>query len=179
VADPALQAASTAGHLSSDWRRPAAAAAAIQSRIRTVDQRAVIDRMTTLDAVVAAMAPWRLTAWMFTVFATAAFGLATSARQSGEFDASRQREPQSALRLAPGCRMSSATSGRAALWGSTGIGAGLAAALAGARLLQHVLFDVDPFDIPTCAGVVAVVIAVVVIAAHAGAAPRRSIRSSC
>ena len=110
VYNPALQAASTAGHLvvrtAGD---PTAAAAAIQS-IRTVDPHAVIDRMTTLDAVVArAMAPWRLTAWMFTVFAAAAFGLATLGLVSlVSLDvASRQRElasPPRAWRPVAGCR---------------------------------------------------------------------------
>jgi hypothetical protein len=180
VYDPALQAASTAGNLvvrtAGD---PAAAAAAIQSRIRTVDPRAVIDRMTTLDAVVArAMAPWRLTAWMFTLFAAAAFGLATLGLVSlVSLDvANRQREL--AVRLALGARLPDVVRnvmGRAALWVCTGIGAGLGGALAGARLLQHVLFDVDPFDIPTYAGVVAVVITVVVIAAYAPARRAASI----
>ena len=180
VYDPALQAASTAGHLVvRTVGEPTAAAAAIQSRIRTFDPRAVLDRMTTLDAVVArAMAPWRLTAWMFTVFAAAAFGLATLGLVSlVSLDvASRQREL--AVRLALGARLPDVVRnvmGRAALWVCTGIGAGLGAALAGARLLQHVLFDVDPFDMPTYAGVVAVVITVVVIAAYAPARRAASI----
>jgi len=47
--------------------------------------------------------------------------------------------------------------------------------LAGARLVQHVLFEVDPFDIPTYAAVVVVVITVVVIAAYAPARRAASI----
>jgi hypothetical protein len=171
VYDPALQAASTAANVVVRTAgNPSAAVGAIQSRIRDIDRRAVIDRITPLDAVVArAIAPWRMSAWMFTVFAVAAFGLATLGLVSlVSLDvASRQREL--AIRVAVGAACPDvvrSVMGRAVIWVSAGLALGVGAALGGARVLRHLLFGVDPFDLPTYAAVTLVVSVVVWVAAY-------------
>jgi hypothetical protein len=55
---------------------PRAVASAIRSIARDLDSTAIVDDLTTLDAVVSrAEAPWRLTMWLFVVFAGLAFAL--------------------------------------------------------------------------------------------------------
>src|SRR5262249_37310579 len=78
VYDAALQAAQSATHVvvRTDGD-PMATATAVQTEARQ-QVRAVVDGITTMDAVVArAMAPWRFTMWTFSLFAVMAFFLAT------------------------------------------------------------------------------------------------------
>ena len=56
---------------------PLALAGPVRAIARELDPAAIVDAVTTMDAVVGrAEAPWRLTMWMFVLFAALAFGLA-------------------------------------------------------------------------------------------------------
>ena len=55
---------------------PIGMASAVRSIARELDPAAIVDNVTTLDAVVTrAEAPWRLTMWLFVLFAGLAFAL--------------------------------------------------------------------------------------------------------
>ena len=55
---------------------PIGIASAVRSIARELDPTAIVDNITTLDAVVTrAEAPWRLTMWLFVLFAGLAFAL--------------------------------------------------------------------------------------------------------
>ncbi len=144
---------------------PLAMIGTIRAIARSLDSRVVIDRITTYEALVArAVAPWRLSAWMFTLFAAlASFLAAVGLFSLVSLDvASRQREfairvalgalPRDILRLAAG----------AALWqAALGVALGLLVALAATRTLKALLFGVEALDWVTYAGVIALVLIMV------------------
>lgn len=149
---------------------PLALAGMVQARARALDPLVVIDGITTMDAVVSrAIAPWRLSAWMFTLFAGLAFLLAIVGLFSlASLDVvGRQRE--FAVRLALGAvradilRTVFATAGMQA---GAGIALGVLVASAGTRALQALLFGVQLLDVATYAGVMALVLIVVAMAAY-------------
>jgi predicted permease len=149
---------------------PLAAASAVQQHARTLDPRALVSGITTLDAVVAtAMAPWRLSAWVFAVFA----GLALLLSTVGLFSlvsldvANRRREL--ALRSALGASASAIVGGVfkvAALRALAGVSVGVAVALAASRAIRGLLFEVEAIDAPTYGAVIALVAAVAAVAAY-------------
>lgn len=171
VYDPAPQAGMATEYLVVRTEdAPLVMAAAVRAIAKSLDPRVVIDRVTTFEAVVArAFAPWRLSAWMFTLFAALASLLAAV----GLFSlvslnvASRQREfairmalgalPRHILRLAAG----------SALWlGALGVALGLLVALAATRTLQSLLFGVEAVDGVTYASVVALVLGMISLAVY-------------
>jgi predicted permease len=171
IYDPAQQAGMAAEYLVVRTEdAPLAMAADVRAIAKSLDPRVVIDRVTTFEAVVArTFAPWRLSAWMFTLFAAFASLLAAV----GLFSlvtldvASRQREfairmavgalPGDILRLAAGC----------ALWQvALGVVSGLFVALAATRAMQSLLFGVEAVDGVTYASVVAFVLSMVSIAVY-------------
>jgi predicted permease len=171
IYDPAQQAALTADHLVVRTREnPLSMAAAIQAAARSLDSRVVIDRVTTLDAVVArAVAPWRLSAWMFTLFATlaallAALGLFSLVSLDA---ASRRREL--AVRIALGAvrrdiiRLILTAAGRQV---TIGVMSGLVVAMVGTRALQGLLFGVDRLDAVTHLAVIVLIVGVVGVASY-------------
>src|SRR5262249_49074270 len=149
---------------------PLAMAAPVRTIARSLDPRVVIDRVTTFDAMIArAFAPWRLSAWMFSMFAALASLLAAV----GLFSlvalnvASRQRE--FAIRMALGAlpRDIVRLAARCALWQvALGVISGLSVALAATRVMQSLLFGVEPLDGVTYACVVALVFGMVSIAVY-------------
>ena len=171
VYDPAQQAGMTTDYLvvRTD-NNPLAMAAPVRTIAKSLDSRVVIDRVMTFEALLArTFAPWRLGAWMFTLFATLASLLAAV----GLFSlvtldvASRQREfairmalgalPRDIVRLVAGC----------ALWQvALGVGSGLLVALAATRALQSLLFGVEPVDVVTYASVAVFVLNMVSIAVY-------------
>ncbi len=171
VYDPAQQARIAAEYLVVRTEdAPLAMASHVRTIAKSLDPRIVIDRVTTYEAVVArAVAPWRLSAWMFTLFAAFASLLAAVGLFSlVSLDvASRQHEfairmalgalPRDILRLAAG----------SALWQvAMGVPLGLLVALAATRTLQALLFGVEALDGLTYVGVVALVLSMVSIAVY-------------
>jgi cell division protein FtsX len=171
VYDPAQQSGIAAEYLVVRTEEaPLAMAADVRAIAKSLDPRVVIDRVTTYEAVVArTFAPWRLSAWMFTLFAAFASLLAAV----GLFSlvaldvASRQREfairmavgalPRDILRLA---------SGRALWQAALGVVSGLLVALAATRAMQSLLVGVEAVDGVTYASVVAFVLSMVAIAVY-------------
>jgi putative ABC transport system permease protein len=149
---------------------PLAAASAVQQQARELDPRALVSRITTLDAVVStAMAPWRLSAWVFAVFA----GLALLLSMVGLFSlvsldvANRRREL--AVRSALGATAHTLVRfvfKVAVVRALVGVGAGLAGALAASQAIRGLLFEVDIIDAPTYAAVIVLIICVIVLASY-------------
>ena len=82
-----------------------AVTSAMQSEIKRVDPHVVIDGVTTMDASVArVMAPWRFSAWTFTVFALFAFALAVVGLFGVVALDVGHRQHELAIRLAVGAR---------------------------------------------------------------------------
>jgi predicted permease len=148
---------------------PLAAAGAIHAAARRLDPLVVVDRIATLDAVVAtAMAPWRLGAWILSLFGAAAVTLVVLGLVSFvSFDvATRRREL--AIRLAVGA--AGADILRAVLtgpgrWAGAGMFAGLLIAAVGSLALRGFLFGIEPWDAGTYGAVAAGVLAAVTLAA--------------
>ncbi|HSC29210.1 MAG TPA: FtsX-like permease family protein, partial [Vicinamibacterales bacterium] len=166
VYDAALQAAVTAGDLVVRTSRdPLAVAGAVQAEARRLDPRAVIDRLTTMDAIVSrAVAPWRFSAWLFTLFAVLAFVLATVGLFSVVSLDVAQRRHEFAVRLAVGAQRSDVRRSVlvSALWrGVPGVAFGALAAVLGTRAIRHILFGVEAVDLVTYFTVIVLVLAVV------------------
>ena len=171
VYDPAEQAAQTADHLVLRTDRSApAVAAAVQTVARDLDPRVVIDHVTTLEAVVSrVMAPWRLSAWMFTLFAIVAALLAAVGLFSLVNLDTAGRRQEFAVRIALGAlrrdivRLVLTSAGWQVV---AGIGLGLLIALFSTRALQSLLFGVEPIDGITYSSVIALILGLVAIASY-------------
>ena len=172
VYDPALQSPLAADDLvvrtSGDSRR---VAAAVQAEARRLDPRVVVDRLTTMEAIVSrAVAPWRFSVWMFTLFARVR--LRAGDRRSVQPGEPRRgaaparvrgsRGARGAARGHPRARCCVAAAGRAL----AGVSIGLLAASAGARGIRSLLFGVGALDVTTYGAVIALVLAVVAAAAY-------------
>jgi putative ABC transport system permease protein len=166
IYDAALQAPSAAADLvvrtSGD---PLTVAGAVQAEARRLDPRVLIDRLTTMDAIVSrAVAPWRFSVWMFTLFAVLAFVLATVGLFSlASLDVAHRRN-EFAVRLALGARRGDVR--RSVLVSALrrvvlGLTLGVLTAVAGTRAIRHILFGVDLLDPTTYLAVILLVIAVV------------------
>jgi putative ABC transport system permease protein len=147
---------------------PLTVAAAVQAEARRLDPHVVIDRLTTMDAIVSrAVAPWRFSVWMFTLFAVLAFVLATVGLFSlVSLDVAHRRH-EFAVRLALGAQRSDVHRSvlTSALWRVVpAVALGVLAASAGTRAIRHILFGVDPLDRTTYLAVIVLVFAVVTAA---------------
>ena len=169
VYDAALQAAVTAGDVVVRTSRdPLSVAGAVQAEARRLDARVVIDRLTTMDGIVSrAVAPWRFSMWMFTLFAMLALLLATVGLVSLVSLDVVQRRHEFALRLAVGAQRGDVRRSvlASALWRIVpGVAFGVLAALLGTRAIRHILFGVEPVDPATYAAVIMSVVAAVIAA---------------
>jgi predicted permease len=152
---------------------PAALAGLVKSRVREMDPGATVDDITTMDAVVArASAPWRMSMWLFVLFAGVAFFLAAMGLFSlVSLDVAHRRR-ELAVRLALGASKPVVVRGvlASAAWKvGLGVVAGLAGAVAATRAMTALLYGVEPLDAATYAAVVGLVIVVVTLAAWAPA----------
>ena len=144
--------------------------AAAQAEIRRLDPHVVIDGVTTMDASVArVMAPWRFSAWTFTVFALFAFALAVVGLFGVVALDVGHRQHELAIRLAVGARYVDLL--RCVLvpagWKVVvGAALGLGAAALGARAIRSLLFGVGAIDPSTYASVVLLVLFVVTLASY-------------
>ncbi len=171
VYDAALQSPMAATDLvvrtSGDPRR---VAGAVQAEARRLDPRVVVDRLTTMEAIVSrAVAPWRFSVWMFTLFAATAFMLATVGLFSAVCLDAAQRRHEFAIRLALGAQRADVLRSvlLVAAWRVlAGIAVGVLIAIAGTRGIRSVLFGVGALDAPTYGAVIALVLAVVAVASY-------------
>jgi putative ABC transport system permease protein len=171
VYDPALQVGRPADNIlvraSGD---PAALAAAIRSHARELDPTSIVDGITAMEAVVTrAQAPWRLTMWMFVLFAALAFGLAALGLFSLVALDVTQRTREFAIRLALGAPRAAilrSVLARAAWRVGLGLALGLGAAITASRALRGLLFGVAPNDPLTYAVVIGLVLSAVTLAAY-------------
>jgi putative ABC transport system permease protein len=171
VYDAALQSSTTAADIvvrtSGDTRR---IAGAVQAEARRLDPRVVIDGMATMDAIVSrAVAPWRFSAWMFTVFAALALMLATLGLFNLVSLDVAQRRREFAVPLALGARRGDIVRPVLVLAGEralAGVSIGLLFSMAATRALGSMLFGVRALDAATYGAVVALLVAVVAVAAY-------------
>jgi ABC-type antimicrobial peptide transport system permease subunit len=171
IYDPALQVALPADNIlvraSGD---PRALTSRVHALARELDGASVIDDVTTMQAVVArAQAPWRLTMWMFVIFAALAFGLAALGLFSLVALDVTQRRKEFAIRLALGSPRTAILQSvltRSGWRVGLGVAIGLFVAVAASRAMRSLLFGIAPGDIVTYAGVMALVVLVVAIAAY-------------
>ena len=171
VYDPALQVGLAASNVvvrtAGD---PRAFGGMVRGIARELDGTAIVDEITTMDAVVGrAEAPWRLATWMFVLFAGLAFGLAALGLFSLVALEVAYRRREFAIRIAlgaPGGAILRAVLARAGRRVAAGIAAGLLFALAASRGVRSLLFGVAPLDAATYAVVLALVLVVVVLAAY-------------
>ena len=180
VYDPALQVGRPADNIlvraSAD---PLALAAAVRATARELDPTSIVDAVTTMDAVVGrAEAPWRLTMWMFVLFATLAFGLAALGLFSLVALDVAHRGREFAIRMALGESRGGILRGvlvRAGRRVLAGLALGLGTAVVAGRAIRGLLFGIAPDDRVTYAAVLAVVLVVVAAAAYVPA--RRAARA--
>jgi putative ABC transport system permease protein len=154
-------------HTSTD---PLRLVAPVQAQARQLEPQVIIDHVTTMDTVVSrAVAPWRFSVWILTVFATVAFALAAVGLFSVvSLDVAR-RQQEFAVRLALGAKRRDLV--RSALRPTVGrvlAGAalGVSVSLAGAEAIRSLLFGVEPKDALTYLAVIGLVTSVVGLASY-------------
>jgi putative ABC transport system permease protein len=171
VYDPALQASLPADNIviraSTD---PLAFAAPVRALARQLDPTAIVDSVTTMETVVArAEAPWRLTMWLFVLFAALAFGLAALGLFSVVALDVAHRGREFAIRMALGESRRGILRGvlsRAGWRVLAGLTLGFATAVGASRGIRALLFGVAPLDGLTYAMVLALVVIAVAAAAY-------------
>jgi predicted permease len=140
---------------------PLSLSGAIRAELLAMDRETPLLRVRTLDDVVlAARASERFVMLLLAAFALAALVLAAVGVYGVTLETARARRREVGIRLALGAPAASIVgrlAARGALCVSVGIVIGLAAALAGTRLLSSMLFNVDPRD-PLTLGAVVIVI---------------------
>jgi hypothetical protein len=149
---------------------PAIVVAAVRQAARRLDPAAMVDGVRTLDDIVSrASAPWRMSMWLFLLFAVLAFALASLGLFSLVALDVAHRQHEFAIRLALGSSQAGLVrSVMLDAWWRIGAGItiGLGMALAGLRAMSSLLYDVAPIDAPTYATVLVTVAAVVTLAAY-------------
>jgi len=145
-------------------------AAAVRAEVRGLDPQAVVDRIVTMEEIVARVtAPWRFTVLVFVVLAVVACVLASVGLFGLVALDVVQRHREFALRLAIGAqpaellRLALLRGGRSAFLGIIG---GLLIALGGTRAVQGMLFQVSALDLATYAGVVILIVTIVGLASY-------------
>jgi putative ABC transport system permease protein len=180
VYDPALQIGLAADNIvvrtSGD---PLMLAAPVRAIARELDSTAIVDGATTMDAVVGrAEAPWRMTMWMFVLFAALAFGLAALGLFSLVALDVAHRSREFAIRLALGASRGAILRGALARAGwrvAIGLGLGFVVASVAGRAIRGLLFGIAADDVITYASVLAMVLFAVAVAAYVPA--RRAART--
>jgi len=148
---------------------PALLAPSVRSLARELDPGSIVDSATTLEAVVErAEAPWRLTMWMFVLFAGLAFTLAALGLFAVVALDVAQRRREFAIRLALGATRRAILSGvmtRAGGRVAAGALIGALVALAVSRAMRTLLFGVAPDDPATYALVLGLLLVAATLAA--------------
>jgi putative ABC transport system permease protein len=148
---------------------PAGMASAIRSIARELDASAIVDNITTLDAVVSrAEAPWRLTMWLFVLFAALAFVLSALGLFALVALDVAQRQREFAIRSALGASREVILRGvlvRAGWRVAAGAVLGVSVALIAGRALRGLLYGIAPVDAATYAVALSLLLAATAIAA--------------
>jgi putative ABC transport system permease protein len=125
----------------------------MRSIARQLDASALVDNITTLeDVVTRAEAPWRLTMWLFVLFAGLAFALSALGLFALVALDVGQRQREFAIRTALGASREIILRGvlvRAGWRVAAGAALGMAIALAAGRAMQGLLYGVAPMDVAT------------------------------
>jgi predicted permease len=169
VYDAALQAGQGATDLviraSAD---PMRLSAAVQAEARRLDPQVVIDRISTMEAVVGKeTAPWRFTVWVLALFGVLAFVLAGLGLFGLVALDVAERRREFAIRMALGAQRADLIRTALAVAGwrvAAGLLFGLLAAAAIARGIRAMLFGVSPLDAGSYAAGIALVLAVSALA---------------
>jgi predicted permease len=144
-------------------------ASAIRSIARELDPSVIVDNITTLDAVVhRAEAPWRLSMWLFVLFAGLAFVLSALGLFALVALDVAQRQREFAIRSALGASREVILRGvlvRAAWRVAVGTALGVVVALGTSRALQGLLYGVAPVDVATYAVALSLLFAATAMAA--------------
>ena len=123
-----------------------------------------------MDVVVSrATAPWRLSAWMLTLFAAAAAALAAVGLFSVVSLTVASRHQELAIRLALGAAPRTilrSVMTTASGWIGAGLMIGLVFAAAGSRAIRTLLFEVDPIDGPTYLAIIVFLLIIVTLASY-------------
>jgi putative ABC transport system permease protein len=170
IYDPALQVGRPADNVVIRTAgEPGAVANAVRAIARESDPQAIVDEVTSMDAVVGrAEAPWRLATWMFVLFGTLAFGLAALGLFSLVALEVAYRRREFAIRVALGSPRGAILRGvlqRAGWRVGGGLTIGFATAFVASRAMRSLLFGIAPDDRATYLAVLALVLIVVTIAA--------------
>ena len=171
VYDAALQATLPADNVvirtSND---PLALAAPVRALVRELDPTAIVDSITTMASVVErAEAPWRLTTWLFGLFAALAFGLSILGLFSLVALDVTHRGREFAIRLALGASRTGILRGvllRAGWRVLAGLALGLSAATFVNRAVRGMLALIAPDDGVIYALVLVIVSIAVAVAAY-------------
>jgi putative ABC transport system permease protein len=148
---------------------PTGVASAIRSIARELDAATIVDNITTLDAVVhRAEAPWRLSMWLFVLFAALAFVLSALGLFALVALDVAQRQREFAIRSALGASREVILRGvlmRAGWRVAAGTALGVVVALGTSHALQGLLYGVAPIDAATYAIALSLLFATTAIAA--------------
>lgn len=129
---------------------PIGMASAVRSIARELDPTAIVDNVTTLDAVVTrAEAPWRLTMWLFVLFAGLAFALSALGLVALVALDVAQRQREFAIRSALGASREVILREvlmRAGWRVAAGAALGVVIALAAGGTMRGLLYGVAPMD---------------------------------
>jgi len=147
---------------------PMRAAAMVQAEARRMDPRAVIDRVTTMQAVVdRETAPWRFSVWVLALFGAIAFVLAGLGLFGLVSLDVAERSREFAIRMALGAQRADVIRSALTVAASrvaAGLVLGLCAAAATARGIRAMLFGVTALDAASYAAGIALVVIVVAVA---------------
>jgi putative ABC transport system permease protein len=171
VYDPALQASLPADNIViRASTAPLALAVPVRALARRLDPAAIVDTVTTMERVVTrAEAPWRLTMWLFVLFAALAFGLAALGLFSVVALDVAHRGREFAIRMALGASRDAILRVvllRAGWRVLAGVILGVMTAFGASRGIRALLFGVAPEDGLTYAVVLVLVVIAVAAAAY-------------
>ncbi|AHG93251.1 permease (plasmid) [Gemmatirosa kalamazoonensis] len=157
---------------------PAALSAPIRTAVREVDPRLMVVDLQPMNAVVGqTIAGRKFNALLLGLFALVALALAATGVYGVLHYSVIQRTREMGVRLAMGARVSDMLRlvvGQTVALACVGVVIGLAAALVLSRVMRTLLFDTDPFDVPTFAVSATLLLIVAALASYLPA--RRALR---
>jgi putative ABC transport system permease protein len=149
---------------------PLALASVVQAEARRLDPGVLVSGTATLEAIVSkAVAPWRFSAWVFSLFAVVSCALSAVGLFSLVSLDVVERRREMAIRIAVGATRRHITAGVVRASAARilfGLSLGMVAAVVGTRALGALLFGVELLDAVTYAAVLLLLTAVVLLASY-------------